>query len=70
MSVPPDDFAREGSRLLRDDPAARALGEAIQAGDVTFAWRSRSALAWQRENEAQSTRPSRRLRGAGDVGAS
>jgi uncharacterized protein len=34
MSVPPDDSGREGLRLSKDDPAARALIEAIHAGDL------------------------------------
>mgnify|MGYP001313761219 CR=1 FL=1 len=34
MSVPPDDSCREGPRLSKDDPTARALIEAIHAGDV------------------------------------
>jgi uncharacterized protein len=35
VSVPPEDSGREGLRLSKDDPAARALIEAIHAGDVT-----------------------------------
>jgi ankyrin repeat protein len=34
MSVPPEDPGRDGLRLSKDDPAARALIEAIHAGDV------------------------------------
>ncbi len=42
MSVPPDDSGREGLRLSKDDPAVRALVEAIRAGDVSSV---RQALA-------------------------